>query len=76
MAGGPYKRTNAWQIRWREHGLWQSESFANELDALQFKIWVERNGNHWPVGWIPGEGFSQDAPPPVGQPVTRLRRTN
>ena len=37
MAGGPYRRTNAWQIKWRENGAWQTESLATELDARLFK---------------------------------------
>jgi hypothetical protein len=57
MAGGPYKRTNAWQIKWRQDDAWQSESFALEHEAHYFKYLVEQAGNRWPTGWIKGHGF-------------------
>ena len=62
MAGGPYKRINSWQVKWRENGLWQSESFRLEHEAHHFKYLVEQAGNRWPRGWIKGHGFitSQD----------------
>jgi hypothetical protein len=57
MAGGPYKTTNGWQIKWRINGVWQSETFALEHEAHHFKYLVERDGNVWPPGWIRGHGF-------------------
>jgi hypothetical protein len=60
MAGGPYKRVNGWQIKWRENGVWQSESLMSELDARLFKHLVEEAGNRWSQGWIKGHGFLTD----------------
>jgi hypothetical protein len=65
MAGGPYRTTNGWQIKWRIAGVWQSETFALEYEAHYFKHLVEQAGNQWPAGWIKGYGFPSelDRPP-------------
>lgn len=52
-------RVGGWQIRWRKGraGDWQSEFFPVEYDADVFKLDVERAGNNWPPGWVPGRGY-------------------
>jgi len=71
MAGGPYRRKNGWQVKWREGGRgapMQSEtlpelvSTAELIGADEFKVMVEKAGNRWPVDergqrWIKGYGF-------------------
>jgi integrase len=53
----------SYQVKWREGGQWQSETFRsgttaqNERRALAFKAAVEANDNRWPFGWIRGKGF-------------------
>jgi integrase len=55
--------TTAHQVRWLEGGLRggdpQSEVFDSEPEAIQFRLLVDAHGQHWPPGWIKGEGFVQ-----------------
>jgi integrase len=55
--------TTAHQVRWLEGGLRggipESEVFDSEPEAIQFKLLVDAHGQHWPPGWIKGEGFVQ-----------------
>lgn len=79
MAAGPYRRTNGWQVKWREDGLWQSETLADKVStkeivgADEFKMMVEKAGNRWPVDshgatWISGYGFPDPEPEESGTP--------
>lgn len=76
MAAGPYPTANGFQIKWREDGRWQSDTFADRKSSIgadgktiygadEFKVMVEKAGNSWPINehgqrWIRGFGF----PPP------------
>jgi integrase len=55
--------TTAHQVRWLEGGARdgapQSEVFDSEPEAIQFKALVDAHGQHWPPGWVKGEGFVQ-----------------
>ncbi|MFF3989097.1 tyrosine-type recombinase/integrase [Streptomyces sp. NPDC001797] len=55
--------STAHQVRWREGGSRdsapQSEVFDSEPEAIQFKALVDAHGQHWPSGWVKGEGFVQ-----------------
>jgi integrase len=55
--------TTAHQVRWLEGGQRngdpQSEVFGSEPEAIQFKLLVNAHGQHWPPGWVKGEGFVQ-----------------
>jgi integrase len=55
--------TTAHQVRWLEGGLRggdpQSEVFDSEPEANKFRALVDAHGQHWPPGWIKGEGFVQ-----------------
>ena len=54
----------AFQVRWRQDGAWQSDTFGTKRQALRFQCDVEDAGNRWPTGWVPGYGY-QAAPPDV-----------
>ncbi|HET7356415.1 MAG TPA: hypothetical protein VFJ09_07030, partial [Nocardioidaceae bacterium] len=55
------------RVVWRDgggrHGAYQAETFSIGSDAQNlaradgFKKMVEAAGQHWPAGWVPGEGF-------------------
>jgi integrase len=80
MAAGPYPTANGFQVKWREDGRWQSDTFASTKSSFdddgntiygadEFKALVEKAGNRWPKDqygqqWIRGEGFP---PPPAEQ---------
>lgn len=55
--------STAHQVRWLEGGARdgdpQSEVFDSEPEAIQFKALVDAHGQHWPPGWVKGEGFVQ-----------------
>ncbi|MFI7013520.1 hypothetical protein [Streptomyces sp. NPDC050164] len=55
--------STAHQVRWREggsrEGAPQSEVFGSEPEAVQFKALVDAPGQHWPTGWVKGEGVVQ-----------------
>ncbi|MGQ0846409.1 MAG: tyrosine-type recombinase/integrase [Sporichthyaceae bacterium] len=47
----------AYQVRWRQDGRWQSDTFGTKRQAIRFKCDVEDAGNRWPDGWVPGHGY-------------------
>lgn len=51
----------SWQVRWRERVDGrvevQTERFGDEESARVFKQAVDVAGQHWPPGWVRGEGF-------------------
>jgi integrase len=64
-------RSLAFQVRWREDGTWQSETFATRRAAQRFAFDVEAAGHRWPPGWTPGLGFATAiAPEQVVAPTT------
>ncbi|MGQ0467987.1 MAG: tyrosine-type recombinase/integrase [Sporichthyaceae bacterium] len=57
----------AYQVRWRQDGRWQSDTFGTRRQAVRFQCDVEDAGNRWPDGWVPGYGYraapaEEDAP--------------
>jgi integrase len=52
------------QIKWRQDGRWQSETFRNFKLASEFRTAVEAAGDRWPAGWVPGEGWEVPEPEP------------
>lgn len=52
------------QIRWRRDGRQYSETFTNVRLATEFRTAVEAAGNQWPEGWVRGEGWAIEPPPP------------
>lgn len=57
MASSPIDRGTSWQIKWRQDGQQQSESFDTKEQAALFKVHVEAARNRWPAGWVKGRGF-------------------
>ena len=57
------------QIKWRQDGLWQSETFTNQRLAGDFRAAVENAGHHWPGGWVKGAGWydASTSRPPAEQ---------
>lgn len=52
--------TAIFQVRWLQGGrggTWESEPFADETGADQFKKLVDAHGQAWPPGWVKGKGF-------------------
>ena len=60
-------KTTSYRVAWRESGERCWDTFASEKDARAFQRDVERHGNHWPVGYTKGFGYSPavDTPPGV-----------
>lgn len=66
-----------WRLGGGRHGPRQEETFSAGSDAQNmaraegFKTMVEAAGEHWPDGWVKGEGFVRprheepEAPPPA-----------
>lgn len=55
--------TAIYQVRWLQGGRggdWQSEKFADEESAKQFKQLVDAHGQQWPHGWVKGRGFVEE----------------
>jgi integrase len=50
-------RANDWRVVWREHGAKQYEVFDDLPGAEWFAGLVKAHGEHWPVGWVKGQGF-------------------
>src|SRR5258706_14063846 len=46
-----------YQVRWRQDGSWQSDTFGTRRQAMRFQCDVEEAGNRWPEGWVPGYGY-------------------
>lgn len=47
-----------YQVRWRENGRWQSDSFGSQRSAQRFALDVAEAGEQWPEGWVPGYGYA------------------
>jgi integrase len=62
----------AYQVRWRQYGTWQSETFGAKRLAQRFVLDVEDAGNQWPAGWTPGIGYEPGPPPPSATPFTEF----
>ncbi|MFE7430287.1 hypothetical protein [Streptomyces sp. NPDC057545] len=60
-----------YQVRWLQGsrgGRWETESFADEDSAAQFKKLVDAHGQQWPHGWVKGQGFVEETPIPGDVP--------
>jgi integrase len=57
------------QIKWRQDGRWQCETFSDPRMAAQFRTAVEVAGNVWPLDWVKGEGWKQSRVEPGLEPV-------
>lgn len=52
------QRSNAhFQVRWRQDGKQQSETFKTKPQAIKFRGLVDAAGQQWPENWVPGVGF-------------------
>ncbi|WP_181789922.1 tyrosine-type recombinase/integrase [Streptomyces phytophilus] len=60
-----------YQVKWRQDGAWQSENFADENQAAEFKRIVDAHGNKWPPGWVRGRGFVEDPAHPDDVPLVQ-----
>lgn len=60
------------QVKWREGGTrsgkGQSEKFGDLDSAEAFKKLVDAHGQHWPRGWVRGEGFVEEEQQPGDMP--------
>lgn len=61
----PNKSGVSHRVVWREQGEKQSETFPTDKQAAKFRQLVEGHGNHWPPGWIKGQGFAEAVPSAV-----------
>ncbi|MFI7315205.1 tyrosine-type recombinase/integrase [Streptomyces hygroscopicus] len=65
--------TITYQVKWREGGgrtdPGQSEKFGDPGSAEQFKKLVDAHGQHWPPGWVRGEGFVEQPKAPGDMPL-------
>lgn len=65
--------TITFQVRWTEGGgragVGQTEKFATRDDATMFKRLVDAHGQHWPHGWVRGEGFVEEPAIPGDWPL-------
>jgi integrase len=65
----------AYQVRWRDgggrEGEDQSEKFYDLAKAEQFKTLVDTHGQHWPPGWVRGEGFIEQPAVPGDMPFLK-----
>ncbi|MEV5140308.1 tyrosine-type recombinase/integrase [Streptomyces syringium] len=62
-----------YQVRWREGGGrvgqgGETENFSDRNSAEQFKLLVNAHGQHWPPGWVRGQGFVEEPAAPGDQP--------
>lgn len=60
-----------YQVRWLQGGrggTWESENFAEETPAEQFKLLVVAHGERWPHGWVKGRGFVEAEAVPGDMP--------
>ncbi|MFI1291791.1 tyrosine-type recombinase/integrase [Streptomyces sp. NPDC020792] len=55
----------SYQVKWRDGGSksgdWQTERFDDEDSANVFKRAVDEAGQNWPLGWVKGKGFIDEA---------------
>lgn len=65
--------TTTYQVKWREGGERtapvQTEKFGDRPSAEQFKRLVDAHGQHWPPGWVRGEGFVEQPTVPGDRPL-------
>jgi hypothetical protein len=59
----------AFQVRWRQAGVWRSDTFGTKRQATRFQCDVEDAGDRWPEGWVPGFGYATTAPAPPDEPA-------
>ena len=59
--------TSGFQVRWRQDGSWQSETFGARQDAARFAVDLAQAGDRWPPGWIPGFGYATALAPGTGR---------
>lgn len=57
MASLRKRSGGTWQVRWRQDGVMQSQSFPDRKGAVRFKGLVEGNDERWPEHWVRGHGF-------------------
>jgi hypothetical protein len=50
-------------------GSWESERFGALPEAEAFKKLVDAHGQHWPCGWVPGQGFVEPEHDPDDVPL-------
>jgi len=58
------------QIKWRQDGRWQSETFTDIRLASEFRSAVESAGHRWPTGWVRHEGWTIEETPTTPLVVT------
>lgn len=58
-----------YQVKWRQDGDWQTERFADDDSAKQFRKLVEAHDNKWPPGWVRGQGFVEEPTAPGDVPL-------
>ncbi|MEU2510502.1 tyrosine-type recombinase/integrase [Streptomyces syringium] len=60
------------QVRWRDGGSRgskiETENFPDIESAEQFKKLVDAHGQHWPHGWVRGQGFVEEPAVPGDRP--------
>ncbi|MEU2855516.1 hypothetical protein [Streptomyces syringium] len=60
------------QVRWRDGGSRgskiETENFPDIDSAQQFKKLVDAHDQHWPHGWVRGQGFVEEPAVPGDQP--------
>lgn len=65
--------TITYQVKWREGGgrtdPGQTERFGDRPSAETFKKLVDAHGQHWPPGWVRGEGFVEQPKEPGDMPL-------
>ncbi|WP_367140397.1 MULTISPECIES: tyrosine-type recombinase/integrase [Streptomyces] len=65
--------TITYQVRWRDGGgragKVETENFDTPDAADQFKDLVNAHKQHWPHGWVRGQGFVEEKPIPGDQPL-------
>ncbi|MEU5426932.1 site-specific integrase [Streptomyces olivoreticuli] len=62
-----------YQVRWRDGGgrasKVETENFSDPEAAGQFKDLVNAHKQHWPHGWVRGQGFVEEETIPGDQPL-------
>ncbi len=63
----PSPAGTSYRVKWRESGVWQSETFGPDRKsaALRFRRDVEQNDNSWPEGWLKGLGYRAELDTPA-----------
>lgn len=64
--------TVTYQVRWIQGGArggtWENEKFGDVDDADAFRRLVDAHDQQWPHGWVPGQGFVEQAAIPGDVP--------